>query len=177
MGRVLTERDPQEYAPMASQFQLAGLQLRYRAELLVALIGCGMLRRDGVEVVRRVGRHPQLRTNLLGTFEVGLPPHSLGSPVRDALVAGAAFIVGSVIPLLPFLVFQVQPSLIVTIILASPALFVPGALTTWLSERRLLVGGLEVMLMGRTVSVIGYLLGRLAFTVFGFSLCPLRLDH
>ena len=140
------------------------------AELLAALIGHGMPRRDAIEVVRRVAGYPKLLTELLSTFELGLPPHSLSSPVRDALVIGIAFLAGAVIPLFPFLVLEVHPGLMVTILLAPLALFTLGAMKARLSGGRLLVSGLEVMLAGGAVGVFGYLLGRLVSAVFGISI-------
>ena len=50
------------------------------AELLAALIGRGMPRHDAIEVMRRIAAHPGLMLEMLGAFELGLVPGSLGSP-------------------------------------------------------------------------------------------------
>jgi VIT1/CCC1 family predicted Fe2+/Mn2+ transporter len=96
------------------------------AELLAALIGRGMPRHEASEVMRRIAAHPGLMLEMLGALELGLVPGSLGSPTRDALVTGIAFVVGSAVPLLPFLVLEIKPALIVTMFLALGALFARG---------------------------------------------------
>lgn len=140
------------------------------AELLAALIGRGMPRQDALEVMRRIATHPGLMMELLGAFELGLIPESLGSPVRDALVTAIAFAVGSTIPLLPFIVLGVKPALVTTMVLALMALFTLGAVKAWLSGRQMLASGMEVLLLGGAAGAIGYGLGRVVSSVFGISI-------
>jgi VIT1/CCC1 family predicted Fe2+/Mn2+ transporter len=140
------------------------------AELLAALIGRGLPRRDAIEVVRRTSGHPGLLLELLGLFELGLTPGSLSSPLRDALVTGMAFVAGSVIPLLPFLVLGVKPGLVAAMLLALGALFALGAGKARLSGRPALPSGVEVLLLGGTVGALGYALGHLVSTIFGMHI-------
>jgi VIT1/CCC1 family predicted Fe2+/Mn2+ transporter/rubrerythrin len=140
------------------------------AELLAALIGRGMPRNEAIEVMRRIAAHPGLMLDMLGAFELGLVPGSLGSPTRDALVTGMAFVVGSAVPLLPFIVLEVKPALMVTMLLALGALFALGMMKAWLSGRPMVVSGLEVLLLGGTAGAFGYGLGLLVSTFFGISI-------
>lgn len=140
------------------------------AELLAALIGRGMPRNDAIAVMRRIAAHPGLMLEMLGALELGLVPESLGSPTRDALVTGMAFVVGSAVPLLPFLVLEVKSALMVTMLLALAALFALGAMKAWLSGRPMVVSGLEVLLLGGTAGAFGYGLGLLVSTLFGISI-------
>jgi VIT1/CCC1 family predicted Fe2+/Mn2+ transporter/rubrerythrin len=140
------------------------------AELLAALIGRGMPRNDAIEVMRRIAAHPGLMLEMLGALELGLIPESLGSPTRDALVTGMAFVVGSAVPLLPFLVLEVKSALMVTMLLALAALFALGAMKAWLSGRPMVASGLEVLLLGGTAGAFGYGLGLLVSTLFGISI-------
>jgi VIT1/CCC1 family predicted Fe2+/Mn2+ transporter len=140
------------------------------AELLVALTARGMPRRDAIDVARRIAEHPRLMLDLLGAFELGLIPESLGSPLRDAIVTALAFAAGSAIPLLPFLVLEVNTGLIAAMLLALGALFALGAMKARLSGRQLLVSGLEVVLLGGAAGVLGYALGRLVSALFGISI-------
>ena len=140
------------------------------AELIAYFIGRGMSRRDAIEVSRRVVAHPGLMIDLLGSFELGLAPGSLGSPVRDALVMGAAFAAGSVIPILPFILFQVHPALVVTMLLALVTLFAIGAMKARLSGGKLVASGMEMVLLGGAAGLLGYGLGRIVSSVFGISI-------
>jgi VIT1/CCC1 family predicted Fe2+/Mn2+ transporter/rubrerythrin len=140
------------------------------AELLAALIGRGMPRRDAIEVGQRIAAHPGLMLELLGTFELGLVPESLSSPRRDALVTGIAFVAGSAVPLLPFLVLGVNSALVGAMLLALAALFALGAVKAWLSGRPLVASGLEVVLLGGAAGALGYGLGLLVSATFGISI-------
>jgi VIT1/CCC1 family predicted Fe2+/Mn2+ transporter/rubrerythrin len=140
------------------------------AELIAYFIGRGMSRRDAIEVLRRVMAHPGLMIDMLGSFELGLAPESLGSPVRDALVMGAAFAAGSLIPILPFIVFDIRPALIVTMLLALVTLFVIGAMKARLSGGKLIPSGIEMVLLGGAAGLLGYALGRIVSSVFGISI-------
>jgi len=140
------------------------------AELIAALIGRGLSRRDAVEVVRRITPHPRLMIELLGALELGLTPASLGSPLRDALVMGAAFAAGSIVPLLPFMALDVKSALAATMVLALVTLFAIGAVKAWLSGRRLIASGLEVMLLGSAAGALGYGMGRLVAAIFGVKI-------
>jgi VIT1/CCC1 family predicted Fe2+/Mn2+ transporter len=93
---------------------------------LAALVARGMPRREAINVVRRIAVHPRLMIDLLGALELGLIPQSLGSPIRDAIVTAIAFVAGSVIPLLSFLVLEIKAGLGATMLLALSALFALG---------------------------------------------------
>jgi VIT1/CCC1 family predicted Fe2+/Mn2+ transporter/rubrerythrin len=140
------------------------------AEVLAALIGRGMPRRDAIEVMRRIAAHPRLMLELLGALELGLVPESLSSPTHDALVTGLAFVAGSAVPLLPFMVLGVKPALLAAMLLTLSALFALGAVKAWLAGRPLVVSGLEVVLLGGTAGAFGYGLGLLVSTLFGISI-------
>lgn len=140
------------------------------AELLAALIGRGMSRRDAIDVARRVAAHPKIMMDLLGSFELGLVPGGLGSPVRDALVTGLAFVAGSVIPLVPFFLFTVKSGLIVTMLFALISLFALGVVKARLSGRPVLASGAEVVGFGGVAGLLGYALGRVVSTFWGISI-------
>lgn len=140
------------------------------AELLAALVGRGMDRRDAIEVVRRMAAHSELMLDLLGVFELGLISEGLGSPIRDAIVTGVAFVAGSVIPLIPFFVLRVERGLIVTMTLALLTLFALGVVKARLSGRPQLISGLEVVSLGGAAGALGYALGRVVSTFLGISI-------
>jgi VIT1/CCC1 family predicted Fe2+/Mn2+ transporter len=140
------------------------------AELLAALIGRGMPRHEASEVMRRIAAHPGLMLELLGAFELGVVPESLASPTRDAFVTGLAFVVGSAVPLLPFLVLDIKPALVVAMLLTLGALFTLGAMKAWLSGRPTIASGLEMLLLGGAAGAFGYGLGLLVSVIFGISI-------
>jgi len=173
VGSYLASRAQRQLyeAELASeQREIAEKSGEEMAELLAALVARGMPRREAIDVMRRIAAHPRLMIDLLGALELGLIPESLGSPIRDAIVTAIAFVAGSVIPLLPFLVLGIKAGLVATMLLALSALFALGAGKARLSGRPLLVSGLEVVLLGGAAGVLGYALGRFVSALFGISI-------
>jgi VIT1/CCC1 family predicted Fe2+/Mn2+ transporter len=173
VGSYLASRAQRQLyeAELASERQeIAAKPGEEMAELLAALVGRGMSRRDAIDVVRRMAGHPRLMIDLLGAFELGLIAEGLASPIRDAAVTGAAFLCGSVIPLLPFLLLDVAVGLATAMALALAALFTLGVVKAHLSGRALLTSGVEVVGLGGAAGVLGYALGRVVSVFFGISI-------
>src|SRR3989338_3627864 len=70
------------------------------------------------------------------------------NPFRSAGVVGTSTIVGSLIPLIPFFIFNVKTSIIVSLILAGVSLFLVGALKAKLSIGGWKRSGTELMIIG-----------------------------
>ena len=140
------------------------------AELMAALIARGMSRPDAVEVARRIARHPELLLSTLGTFELGLAPQRLGSPVRDAFVMAGAFGCASLIPLLPFLVGHVLPALALSGGATLLALFAVGVMKARVAGVSPIRSGLEVAALAAASGTLSFGLGRLASLVLGVNL-------
>jgi predicted membrane protein (TIGR00267 family) len=88
-----------------------------------------------------------------------LAPINRRAALRSALVVGVAAIVGSLIPLVPFLLLPVQLSMWVATALAAGVLFAVGAY-----KARRTVGspgksGLEMAVIGTVSALVGYLVG------------------
>jgi VIT1/CCC1 family predicted Fe2+/Mn2+ transporter len=137
------------------------------AELIAALMARGMARGDAVEVGRRIARHPELLLSTLAVFELGLAPQQHGTPVRDAFIMAAAFGAGSAIPLVPFVIPQVNTALGVAGALTVVALFAVGAIKGRLGHVSAVRSGLEVVVLGIGSGLIGFALGRLASVLLG----------
>jgi VIT1/CCC1 family predicted Fe2+/Mn2+ transporter/rubrerythrin len=142
------------------------------AELMAALIARGMSRADAVEVARRVARHPDLLLSTLATFELGLAPQRLGSPVRDAFVMAVAFGLASLVPLIPFLVGHVLPAFGFSGALTLVALFAVGVVKARVAGVSAVRSGLEVVALAAASGTLSFGLGRLASLALGVNLGP-----
>lgn len=88
-----------------------------------------------------------------------LSPVSRSHALRAALVVGFSAVVGSLIPLAPFIFLAVRSSIIVAVVISALALFLVGAY-----KARVTVGhpgrsGLEMALIGTVSALAGYLVG------------------
>jgi predicted membrane protein (TIGR00267 family) len=88
-----------------------------------------------------------------------LTPTDRRGAAKSALIVGLAAVVGSLIPLVPFMVLPVAPAMLVSIVVAAATLFGVGAY-----KARRTVGvparsGLEMAVIGTVSALVGYLVG------------------
>lgn len=133
--------------------------------LLNQLAREGLSREASYRVVKLLSSAPQA---LLSTAEVkiyGLSRQALGSPVVDGLTMTVAFLVGALVPLLPYILIPpAKPDdylgLVVAMVTTALALFGVGYLQGWLSERRRRwMSGMRFLLIAMGAAVAGYLIG------------------
>jgi VIT1/CCC1 family predicted Fe2+/Mn2+ transporter len=94
--------------------------------------------------------------------ELGLTEETFDPPLRAAVATSLAFLVGSFLVLVPYLL-PLSPGRAVTVAaaVAVGTLLVTGAAKTWLTKEPLLRSSLELAGLGMLACVIGLLLGRL----------------
>jgi predicted membrane protein (TIGR00267 family) len=88
-----------------------------------------------------------------------LSPTDRGQALRSGLVVGIAAIVGSLIPLLPFLFLPVGASMVASVVLAALVLFIFGGYKARVTVGRPGKSGLELALIGTASALVGYLVG------------------
>ena len=97
--------------------------------------------------------------------ELGVDPDQLPSPWTAAGSSFAAFAVGALIPLLPYLAGA--KSLLVAMALAAAGLFIAGAFVGRFTRRPWWYTGLRQLLIGGAVAAVTYGLGNLVGTAVG----------
>lgn len=112
-------------------------------------------------IVDTITRDKDVWVAVMMAEEHQLAPTNRRAALRAALVVGLAALVGSLIPLLPFVWLPVQVSMWAAIALAAGVLFVVGAY-----KARLTVGnpgrsGLEMAIIGTLSALAGYIVGAL----------------
>jgi VIT1/CCC1 family predicted Fe2+/Mn2+ transporter len=110
-------------------------------------------------VVDTITSDPDTWVAVMMAEEHRLSPMSPREPVRSAWVVGLAAIIGSIIPLAPFVLLPVGPGMVVSISVAALTLFVVGAY-----KARVTVGtpgrsGFEMALIGTLSALVGYAVG------------------
>jgi len=93
--------------------------------------------------------------------EHGLSPIDRRHALRSGLVVGVAAIVGSLIPLLPFVFLPVAPSMVASVLLAAVVLFVFGSYKARATVGNPGKSGLELALIGTVSALVGYVVGSL----------------
>ncbi|HLM19354.1 MAG TPA: VIT1/CCC1 transporter family protein, partial [Acidimicrobiia bacterium] len=97
----------------------------------------------------------------LAREELGLDPQTLGSPWVAAGSSFAAFALGAVLPVIPFLFGSGTAATIVAAVLSIVALFAVGAATSIFTGRHAGRAGLRMALIGSVVAAVTFGIGSL----------------
>ena len=119
-------------------------------------------------IVNRVTKDKTLWLDVMMKEELGLVQESFDNPWKIALVMGISFFSGGLIPLIPYIFIKIGNPVWVSIVLSLLALFCLGIGKARIANRSLLVGGIEILLIGSFCAIVGYLLGSLFSGMPGF---------
>lgn len=131
-------------------------------ELLAALAKEGLAREAGYRVVKLLSRAPDALFSTAEQKLYGLSDSTLGNPMMDGLLMGVAFLVGALVPLLPFvMIASVRGGLIAGIATTAIALFAVGYVFEGIlaGERSPIAAGLRFLAIALGAAAIGYLVG------------------
>ena len=90
-----------------------------------------------------------------------LIPSNRKAALRSAIIVGVAAIIGSLIPLVPFMFLTVKTGIWVSILVSALVLFIVGAYKARLTVGHQGKSGLEMALIGTVSALVGYAVGTL----------------
>ena len=128
-----------------------------------------------LEIYKRKGFEGELLDHIVDTItanedvwvavmmaeEHQLQPVNRGRAVRAALVVGFSAIIGSLIPLAPFVLLPVNASMLVSVAITALVLFGVGAYKAQKTIGHPGKSGLEMAVIGTLSALVGYLIGAL----------------
>jgi VIT1/CCC1 family predicted Fe2+/Mn2+ transporter len=129
------------------------------AELTQSYVARGVDPDTAAEVARQLSRDPDQALLVHAQQELGVDPRQLPSPWVAAGSSLAAFSVGALLPLLPYLCGAT--SLVISAIVAIVALFVAGALSSRFTTRSWLFAGTRQLVLGVLAALITFGVGQL----------------
>ena len=138
------------------------------AEIAFMLERDGLPRGEAVSVAATLARHPDvlLKTMVEKELGVALEPAG-GSPLQGALVMGAAFGLGAVVPVLPHLALMPPAAVYVSVAATLAVLFGIGVVKSRWTHRGWLASGLEILLIGAVAGIVGYFFGSILPVMLG----------
>ncbi len=114
------------------------------------------------KIVEVITSNPDVWVKVMMSEEHQLqPPGGRASAIKSALVVGVAAIIGSLIPLIPFIILPVGASMIASVIIAALTLFAFGAYKARITVGHPGKSGLEMALIGTLSALVGYVVGLL----------------
>ena len=133
-----------------------------------------MLEEDGLPRDRAAGmastlaQHPDVLLKTMVEKELGLTAeHSEGSPIQGAMVMGVSFGVGSLVPIVPYLLLPVRAAIFGSVLATGVVLFGIGVLKSRWTRRDWMRSGLEILALGAFAGIAGYLFGGLLPSLIG----------
>ncbi|MEE8347098.1 MAG: VIT1/CCC1 transporter family protein [Dehalococcoidia bacterium] len=114
---------------------------------------------EAVEMAERVAQDPDLMLRTLAEKELGLSTDVEASPAKDAVAMGTSYIIGAMLPLIPYFFLEDITAVLSSIVIAVSTLFVMGVAKARFTRRNPLLSGAEIMAIGTVVAAAGYGLG------------------
>jgi VIT1/CCC1 family predicted Fe2+/Mn2+ transporter len=157
-----------EYVSMRAQRELFEQQIKMEEEELemspkeeeeeLSLIyqAKGLPEREASLLARRIIANPRTAIDTLAREELGLDPSQLGSPWMAALSSFFAFVVGALVPVLPYLVVSDRSAWGISALLSCLALFGTGVVISIFTARGPLVSGLRMLGIGLLAALVTY---------------------
>ena len=119
-------------------------------------------RGDNLEmVVDTITSDKQVWLESMMAEELHLFPEGYEKPVINGLTVGIASLLGSIVPLIPFILFPIQLAVAASIIGSLLVLFIIGAIKARLTVGNWIKSGLEMGVIGLVAAGAGYIIGLL----------------
>lgn len=116
------------------------------------------------DIVRKITSDKDLWLDTMMTEELRLFPDEYKAPLKKGIFVGISAIIGSLIPLIPFLFLAVRPAMITSVLFSGAVLFGVGVVKAKWFNLDWKKSGIEMAIIGTVAALIGYAVG-LAFGV------------
>ena len=130
-------------------------------ELALIYQAKGIERKSAQELAARIMERPEAALDTLAREELGLDPEDLASPWVAALASFAAFAIGALIPVIPYLFLEGRVALLLAAGLAGAALVIVGVAISVLTGRGAFVSAFRMLLIGAAAATITFGIGKL----------------
>jgi VIT1/CCC1 family predicted Fe2+/Mn2+ transporter len=112
------------------------------------------------DIVKKITSNKTIWKNIMMKEELGLSKEFI-SPIKSAGVVFLATLIGAFIPLTAFFFMPIYSAIIYSLIFSAIALFITGALEAKLTIGNWISKGIQLMLIGMTVAIIGFIVGKI----------------
>src|SRR3989338_1019868 len=111
-------------------------------------------------IARRLLSDKRLLLEDMAHKELGIFPESLEEPVGNAVVMGCAYVIGGLVPVLPYLLLPLHTAMPVSIAVTLLALFLFGGLKGRIVKQVWWRSGLEMLTVAGAAALVGFAIGR-----------------
>jgi len=162
-GYLAARGDADHYASERARehFEVRELAHREEDEVVQIFSHYGLDRAACAPILAHFRTDPDAWVDFMMRFELGLEQPEPGRALRSALTIGGAYVMGGLVPLLPYmLIDELSRALPVSVVCTLAALGVFGAAKARFTGIGMLRGAAQTMLVGGIASAAAFLLAR-----------------
>jgi predicted membrane protein (TIGR00267 family) len=166
LGAYISTKSHREYVQSEikrERWEIDNVPEKEKKELYDFYSKKGFKGKDLDRVVEVISSNKEIMLDVMIRDELGLDTEP-NNPLIAGILAGIAFLIGSLPPIIPFL-FETSNALLIAIIGSLIGLFILGALKTIITKKNPLMLGLESIIVGGVAMAITYYVG----TLFGVA--------
>lgn len=157
LAQIAEEREKVADRPGEAQIELAHL-----------LEKDGLPGADAAAVAEVIGRHREVLLNAKVLRQYGVAVEDAeGSPLQGAVVMGAAFALGALAPILPYVLLPIGAAVYVSIFATGAVLFAIGVVKTRWTHGNAIASGIEILAIGAVAGIVGFFFGNILPTLLG----------
>jgi VIT1/CCC1 family predicted Fe2+/Mn2+ transporter len=146
------------------EFEIENVPDKERQEIEDIYRSKGFRGDDLNTIVDKITSDKQVWLKTMLTEELGLNLEIVGSPLKGALAMFGAFLLGGILPILPYFVVKSgslssATAIWIAIVLSVVSSFVIGAIKSRMAKKNWLKGGIEMAGLGTGIALVGYGIG------------------
>jgi len=153
----------------AEEMEVVERPAEAEAEVAYLLEEEGLDRERALNVAANLASSKPVLLKTMLEKELALSPGDSGSPLRGAIIMGAAFGLAALVPILPFVFLGADSAQYVAAVITILALFAMGVIKSRWTRRHWLPSGIEIVALGVLAGVAGSLIGNLLPGVLGVA--------
>ncbi|HJT85823.1 MAG TPA: VIT1/CCC1 transporter family protein [Nitrososphaeraceae archaeon] len=161
---VKSQREILESEIKREEFEIQNMPIEERKEIENIYRAKGFEGELLEKIVEKITSNKDIWLKTMLTEELGLNLDILGNPLKGAFVMFGAFLLGGILPILPY--FAVKTGIISSITAIGIAIaisvlssFIVGALKARMAKKNLIKGGIEMAGLGTGIALVGYGIG------------------
>jgi VIT1/CCC1 family predicted Fe2+/Mn2+ transporter len=124
------------------------------------------------QMVKNTCSNKEMWLSVMMSEELGMSAPEEAAPFRAAVIVGFSALVGSLLPLAPFLFLSVSDALLPSLAFSTLVLFCVGAYKARITVGSWLKSGIEMALVGMLAALVGYFVGKLMGEFFSLKGLP-----
>ena len=161
---VKSQREILESEIKREEFEIQNMPVEERNEIENIYRAKGFEGELLEKIVEKITSNKDVWLKTMLTEELGLNLDILGNPLKGAIIMFGAFLLGGILPILPY--FAVKAGIIssttaigIAIIISVLSSFIVGALKARMAKKNLIKGGIEMAGLGTGIALVGYGIG------------------